>query len=228
MHHASCDANVHALRASSTGYRALSGIPSVRYANVCSVSSDDYSPADKRAEIGRLRAEGKSYSEIAAALGLCKATIAYHSRRLNLPVDEKASRRYDWTEIQAAHDRGLSVRQCMATFGFSQASWHAAVNRGALTPRPACKPLAEVLVEGRPTHRSHLRVRLVKEGLKADRCERCGLSEWQGRYLSPQLHHRNGRKHDNRLENLELLCPNCHAQTENWGGRNKKGLRKAA
>ena len=41
------------------------------------------------------------------------------------------------------------------------------------------------------------------------------------RPLSLELHHRNGERHDNRLENLALLCPNCHSQTEeSWGGRN--------
>jgi hypothetical protein len=43
------------------------------------------------------------------------------------------------------------------------------------------------------------------------------------------LHHVNGDGLDNRLENLQILCPNCHAQTDTWGGRNKgRRLRAAA
>lgn len=180
-------------------------------------------PADgKRLEIGRLRGAGKSYSEIAAQLGLCKATVAYHARRLGEPIDSKAARRYDWEAIQAAYDAGLSVRECAAEFGFSLASWHKAILRGAIISRPARQPLDRFLVDGRPTHGGYLRKRLVEEGLMEDRCDGCGLSKWRDLPIVMQLHHRNGRKGDNRLENLQSLCPNCHAQTENWGGRNKK------
>jgi len=182
---------------------------------------------EKRLEIGRLREAGRSYAEIGAALGLCKATVAYHARRLGIPADPKAARRYDWAAVQAAYDEGLSVRDCAERFGFSSASWHKAVLRGAIVSRPAQTPLEVILVDGRPTNRGHLRVRLIKEEIKDDRCERCRLSEWRGAHMNLQLHHRNGRKHDNRLENLELLCPSCHAQTENWGGRNKKRTGKA-
>jgi 5-methylcytosine-specific restriction endonuclease McrA len=56
-------------------------------------------------------------------------------------------------------------------------------------------------------------------GLKVERCERCGLTEWLGAPICIELHHRNGDGRDNRPENLELRCPNCHSQTDNWGGR---------
>jgi len=82
-------------------------------------------------------------------------------------------------------------------------------------------PIEELLVDGRrQTGRSHLKQRLLEEGIKRNECEQCGLKEWCGKPLSMALHHINGRGKDNRLSNLELLCPNCHAQTDNFAGRN--------
>jgi 5-methylcytosine-specific restriction endonuclease McrA len=82
-------------------------------------------------------------------------------------------------------------------------------------------PLEVLLVADRPhTSRSHLKQRLLGEGLKKKRCERCGITMWRGRPLNMQFHHINGDGMDNRLENLELLCANCHSQTETYGGRN--------
>lgn len=184
-------------------------------------------PAERtRAAVTRLRAAGRSYSQISAELGVSKGTVAYHARRAGVPVDERAARRYDWAQIQTAYDSGLSVRDCAAKFGFSHATWHAAVNRGAVVSRPAELPIEVFLVVGRTqTNRKNLKERLIKAGLKEDRCERCGLDEWEGAPLSPQVHHRNGEGLDNRLENLQLLCPNCHSQTDNWGGRNRQRSR---
>lgn len=179
--------------------------------------------ATTRARVAALRAEGRSYREICSELGLSKATVAYHARRIGTPVDEKAARRYDWPAIQRAYDGGLTVRQCADRFGFCLASWHAAVNRGAVEARPTRLTLDELLIDGRRgTNRRDLKLRLIEAGLKEDKCEGCGLVEWQGERLRPQLHHVNGEKYDNRLENLQLLCPNCHALTPNWGGRNRK------
>jgi 5-methylcytosine-specific restriction endonuclease McrA len=76
-------------------------------------------------------------------------------------------------------------------------------------------------------NRSHLKGRLLGEGLKQNRCEVCGLAEWLGRPLSMALHHVNGDGLDNRLENLQLLCPNCHSQTENFAGRGRRRLEAA-
>lgn len=177
-------------------------------------------PAATRTRVGRLLAEGKSYNEIASALGVSKSTVAFHARRLGRPVDDRFNRRYDWDEVQRAHDGGMRAAECQRTFGFSPATWTSAVRRGDIVPNSHLIPLNELLVAGRGTSRGHLKARLVAAGLKPESCEECGITEWQGQGLSMHLHHRNGDGTDNRLENLQLLCPNCHSQTDTYGGRN--------
>lgn len=84
-------------------------------------------------------------------------------------------------------------------------------------------PLHEILVENRPYNSSDLKKRLVKEGLKEDKCELCGCSnKWNGKPLILQLDHINGNHSDNRLENLRIVCPNCHSQTETFGNKRAK------
>lgn len=56
------------------------------------------------------------------------------------------------------------------------------------------------------------------------RCNRCGLVEWQGQPIPLELEHKNGINSDNRRENLEGLCPNCHALTSTWRGRNNRSI----
>ena len=52
-------------------------------------------------------------------------------------------------------------------------------------------------------------------------CTECQTSTWRGKELVLELDHINGDNRDHRLDNIRLLCPNCHSQTPNWRGRNK-------
>lgn len=86
-------------------------------------------------------------------------------------------------------------------------------------------PLNELLVQFSTYQSNKLRKRLLAEGLKERKCEKCGLTEWNGKTAPLELDHINGIKTDNRIENLRILCPNCHAQTEHYRGRNTRRYR---
>jgi hypothetical protein len=84
------------------------------------------------------------------------------------------------------------------------------------------KLIEEYLKEDIVVQSFRLKNRLLSEGLKQHKCECCGITEWMGKPTPIELDHINGNHHDNRLENLRILCPNCHAQTDTYRGKNKK------
>jgi Zn finger protein HypA/HybF involved in hydrogenase expression len=53
-------------------------------------------------------------------------------------------------------------------------------------------------------------------------CNGCGLSTWREKTITLELEHKDGNSKNNIRENLEILCPNCHSQTDTWRGRNKR------
>jgi DNA-binding transcriptional ArsR family regulator len=177
-------------------------------------------PGKTRVAVQRLIDEGLSFAEIARKLGVAKPTVSYHARKLGIPPFEAASRRYEWDEVQRFYADGHSIRECCRHFGFSTNAWYQAVERGVVQPRERVEALTRYLVMGRQVNRFHLKNHLFNAGLKENRCEICGISEWRGAPLTMALHHVNGDGRDNRLENLRILCPNCHGQTENFAGRN--------
>ncbi len=63
-----------------------------------------------------------------------------------------------------------------------------------------------------------LRQKLIREGIKKNECEICGLSIWQGKMLPLELHHKDGNHFNNNFDNLQILCPNCHSIQEGNSG----------
>ena len=81
--------------------------------------------------------------------------------------------------------------------------------------------LSEVFIQ-HSLYRGKLIYLMVNNNIKPYKCECCGISEWMNKHITLQVHHINGDHFDNRLENLQILCPNCHSQTNNFGGANVK------
>lgn len=85
----------------------------------------------------------------------------------------------------------------------------------------------EVFIIGSKCNGQALIKRLLKNSLVDHECALCGLGpEWQGENLVLQLDHINGINTDNRIENLRILCPNCHSQTETYAGKKHRKMRK--
>lgn len=76
--------------------------------------------------------------------------------------------------------------------------------------------------KGNSIRTEYIRNALVS--LRGWKCEKCQLDKWQDKEIPLQIHHIDGDHLNNEISNLQLLCPNCHAQTNNFAGRNKKGI----
>src|SRR3954462_10355982 len=82
-----------------------------------------------RADVDVLLGEGLSRTAISARLGVSKATVAYHAKRLGFPGSPACGRRYDWAQVQAYYDAGHSISECHRRFGFARRAWSLAAKR---------------------------------------------------------------------------------------------------
>lgn len=133
---------------------------------------------------------------------------------------------------------------CLRAFGLSTAGsssrtalkrriaeLHCSIEHFGMRPikpkRHTTMPLESILIENSTyTNRERLKQRLLRAGLLQYKCHECGLTKWRKKPISLQLEHKNGVNNDNRLENLVLLCPNCHSQTPTFAGRNTTATRQ--
>ena len=80
--------------------------------------------------------------------------------------------------------------------------------------------LVEYLEKSQDIQSNKVRKKLLEEGYKTHKCECCDLTEWMGKPIPLELHHKDGDRNNNTIENYELLCPNCHAFTDSYRGKN--------
>ena len=97
--------------------------------------------------------------------------------------------------------------------------------KGISKPNKKSMTLFEYLNESKDIQTNKLRKKLLDEGYKEYKCECCGNSEWMGKPIPLEVHHKDGNRDNNTLENFELLCPNCHAFTDSYRGKNSKILK---
>ena len=88
-------------------------------------------------------------------------------------------------------------------------------------PRIA-KKLEDIMTKDSNYQSYKLLHRLISEGVKEWKCECCGLTEWNGQPIPLELHHIDGDRSNNTKENLQILCANCHSQTENFRGKKNR------
>lgn len=145
---------------------------------------------------------------------------------------------YKWTEeeFRLAYSESRSVRELLSRLGLKPAGGNYKTMKETIS-RLGLEPLAgkswskgkvfgsrreldSYLVNGKACLSDRLKKRLIKEGIKEHKCESCGLVEWLGKPIALELDHIDGDRYNNLLENLRVLCPNCHAQTSTYRGKN--------
>ena len=148
-----------------------------------------------------------------------------------------------WNEqaLRAAVSESTSVRQVLQKLGLKQAGgnymsikkainkycidsshfrgrgWNNGLTHIRTGPQ---RPISDFLDKGVPIQSYKLKHKILTEKLLPRRCAGCGLKRWRGKPIPLELEHKDGDSTNNSLENLELLCPNCHAQTDTYRGLN--------
>jgi hypothetical protein len=147
--------------------------------------------------------------------------------------------RYADSELINAVHSSTSIRQVLSKLGLAEAGGNYSIikrriqrlglstshfngqgwRKGLKTPIVPAKPITDLLREGTCFQSYKLKKRLFAAGLKIPKCENCLSTEWLGKPIPLELDHINGESTDNRIENLRILCPNCHALTSTYRGK---------
>ena len=138
------------------------------------------------------------------------------------------------TEFKEVVSNSMTMAQASAKLGLHFNTFkRIAVKLGVYNPNQSGKginkdmssvsiPLNEILEGNHPSYQTYkLKNRMLKEGILINVCSECGISEWNGKSISLELDHIDGVRTNHKLENLRLLCPNCHSQTDTYRSKNR-------
>ena len=138
------------------------------------------------------------------------------------------------TEVKEVVYSSMTMAQASAKLGLHFNTFkRIAVKLGVYNPNQSGKgikkdmssitiPLTEILDGKHPSYQTYkLKNRMLKEGILINICSECGISEWNGKSISLELDHVDGVRTNHKLENLRLLCPNCHSQTDTYRSKNR-------
>jgi Zn finger protein HypA/HybF involved in hydrogenase expression len=135
---------------------------------------------------------------------------------VNLPYEKRANRFCDRSCSASYNNRGVTRHIKRSNF--------CTCGKPKTLQNKYCKDCAQNHVYNKVTtlenaKNDKIRKRIILEQ-RGHRCERCGLEEWMGESIPLELDHIDGNSDNNTAENLRLICPNCHAQTETYKGAN--------
>lgn len=192
---------------------------------------------DKRSKIHQLREEGNTIPQICKILNLSKGSVGYYLTNYNGKFKNKRGYgEFDLLleecggEIINLYKENISISIIASKYNVSQFFIKKYLIKKKEYKEKNRKLNIKYLIEGKikyknPYHGSinfSIKAYLLKEKIFKYKCYICNISKWNNKEISLDLDHIDGNRENNLLNNLRLLCPNCHSQTSTFKGRNNK------
>lgn len=154
---------------------------------------------------------------------------------LNLCIFICMKTHIDETEFKNVVFESLTMAQASAKLGLHFNTFkRIAIKLGVYEPNQSGKgikkdmtsktiPLSEILDGKHPYYQTYkLKKRMLENNILKNECSQCGINQWNGNPINCELDHIDGVRTNHKIENLRLLCPNCHSQTDTYRSKNRK------